>query len=98
MVGGTKYESTNTKITRDLPRFQEGMEMCEEGCLRGSYFIQIIAKSLHGICCAYSFLIQAFGLLVNKGHATFDILPLQRQIFKFFLNRSINSNIMTCKQ
>jgi len=29
MVGGTKYKSTNTKITRDLPRFQEAMETCE---------------------------------------------------------------------
>jgi pilus assembly protein TadC len=49
MAGGTKYKSTNTKITRDLPRFQEDMEMCQEGFLRASYFIQIIPKSLHGI-------------------------------------------------
>jgi hypothetical protein len=53
MASGTKYKSTNTKITRDLPTFQEHMETCEEGSLRGSYFIQIIAKSLHGICCGY---------------------------------------------
>jgi hypothetical protein len=68
MAGGTKYKSITTKITRDLPMFQEDMETCEEGCLRGSYFIQIIAKSLHGICCAYSFLIKVFGL--------FDTPPL----------------------
>jgi hypothetical protein len=31
MASGTTYKSTNTKITRDLPRFQEDMETCEEG-------------------------------------------------------------------
>ncbi len=35
MASGTKYKKNNTKITRDLPRFQEDMETCEEGCLRG---------------------------------------------------------------
>jgi len=28
--------------------------------------------------------IKVFGLFVNKGHTTFDILHLQRQIFNFF--------------
>jgi hypothetical protein len=72
MANGTTYKSTNTKITRDLPRFQEDMETsldmeaCEEGCLKGSYFIQIIAKSLGGICCAYLFLIMVLVSLSTK--------------------------------
>jgi hypothetical protein len=26
---------------------------------------------------------KGFGLFVNKGHTTFDILPLEREIFNF---------------
>jgi hypothetical protein len=47
--------------------------VCTNHCQKPTWYI---------LC--YSFLIKAFGLFVNKGQTTFDILHLQRQIFNFF--------------